>query len=173
MCRVEVKMTAPRQHQDSPRGVRFNFVEVREYPRILGDNPSVTAGPPITLDWQHDRRTSVSFPLEEWEKARENDRRTKQEIRVPDHVREDWLIEAGFSGTDLQRSVKEIEQLKKSRRSSITKSDFRDKTDVITENVKRKFGRVIGMRPRSDSLYQQWKESGEKSTGPYLRRKTM
>ncbi len=115
----------------------------------------------------------MSFPLEEWEKARENDRRTKQEIRVPDHVREDWLIEAGFSGTDLQRSVKEIEQLKKSRRSSITKSDFRDKTDVITENVKRKFGRVIGMRPRSDSLYQQWKESGEKSTGPYLRRKTM
>ena len=105
----------------------------------------------------------MSFPLEQWEKARENDRRTKQEIRVPDHVREDWLIDAGFSCTDLERSVKEIEQLKKHRRSSITKSDFRDKTDVVTENVMRKFKKAIGRRPRSDSLYQQWKESGEKS----------
>ena len=108
----------------------------------------------------------MSFPLEDWEKARENDRRTKQEIRVPDHVREDWLIDAGFTCTDLERSVKEIEQLKKDRRSSITKSDFRDKTDVITENVKRKFGRVIWRRPKSDSLYQQWKESGGKSKEP-------
>mmetsp|Transcript_17104 Transcript_17104/g.25780 ORF Transcript_17104/g.25780 Transcript_17104/m.25780 type:complete len:168 (+) Transcript_17104:269-772(+) len=154
-------MTAPRP--GSPKGVRFNCVEVREYPRILGDNPSVSAGPPITLDWKHDQRGSLSLPLDDWEKARENDRRTKQEIRVPDFVREEWLIDAGFSGFDLQRTVKDIEEAKKARMSSITKSDFRDKTDVIAENVKRKFGRVLMRRPRSDTLYQQWKEKGDKT----------
>ena len=155
-------MTAPRPL--SPKGVRFNSVEVREYPRILGDNPSVSAGPPITLDWVHNQRSSVSLPLEDWEKYRENDRRSKQEIKVPDYIRTDWLIDAGFSGADLQRTVQEIEQAKKDRKVSITKSDFRDKTDVLTENVKRKFGRVIGRRQRTDSLYQQWKEKGEKTT---------
>ncbi len=157
-------MTAPRP-QSPHKGVRFNSVEVREYPRILGDNPSVSAGPPITLDWVHDRRSSVQLPLEDWEKYREHDRRSKQEIRVPDYIRTDWLIDAGFSGDDLKRTVQEIEQARKDRKASITKSDFRDKTDVLTENVKRKFGRVIGRRPKSDSLYQEWKEQGGKTAG--------
>jgi len=31
--------------------VRFSTIEIREYPRALGDNPSVTSGPPLTLKW--------------------------------------------------------------------------------------------------------------------------
>lgn len=151
-------MTAPRPA--SPK-VRFQNVEVREYPRILGDNPSVSAGPPITLDWAHDKRNSLSLPVEDWERARENDRRTKQEIRVPDHVRMEWLIGAGFSGSELKKAVDSIEQDRKDRRTSITKSDFQDKADVLAENVKRKFGRVLGRRQRSDTLYKEWKQKKE------------
>lgn len=82
---------------------------------------------------------------------------------MPDYVRTDWLIDAGFSGEDLKRTAQEIEKARKDRRTSITKSDFRDKTDVLTENVKRTFGRVIFRKQRSDVLYQEWKEKGGKT----------
>lgn len=33
------------------RSVSFADVNIREYERILGDNPSCTSGPPISLGW--------------------------------------------------------------------------------------------------------------------------
>jgi len=152
-----MSVTQPDSHK-----VCFTSVEVREYPRILGDNPSVSAGPPISLAWKHDDTARMLLPLEDWERAREPDRRSKQEIRVPDHVRVDWLMDAGFTGSELRRVIDAIEQDKKDRRSSICKSDFQDKADVIAENVKRKFERVVGRRPKSNALYKQWSKSGEK-----------
>ena len=80
---------------------------------------------------------------------------------MPDHVRMEWLIGAGFSGSELKEALDSIEQDKKDRRTSITKSDFQDKADVLAENVKRKFGRVLGRRQRTDTLYKEWKQKKE------------
>jgi hypothetical protein len=37
----------------SSRRVKFNHVEIREYPRCLGNNPSVRSGPPVSIEWDH------------------------------------------------------------------------------------------------------------------------
>ena len=34
--------------------VKFSTVEIRSFPMILGDNPSVSKGPPVTLAWDYD-----------------------------------------------------------------------------------------------------------------------
>ena len=40
----------------SPRKrVWFDYLEAREYPIILGDNPSVTDGVPVTIGWKPQR----------------------------------------------------------------------------------------------------------------------
>jgi hypothetical protein len=34
------------------KSVFFAFVQIREHHRILGDHPSVSSGPPISLSWE-------------------------------------------------------------------------------------------------------------------------
>ena len=126
-------MTAPQQHQANPKGVSFTVVEVRENPRILGDSPSVSSGPPISIRWKYDEKATLSVPVEEWERIRDGDRRTKQEIRVPEDIRRAWLIDAGYSGSEMQRVINDIAKDKKHRRSSLDKSDLQDKAEAFAE----------------------------------------
>lgn len=41
------------QKQQKRRGVKFKSIQVREYERILGDNPSTRDGPPISIGWAY------------------------------------------------------------------------------------------------------------------------
>ena len=50
----------------SPTIVNFGRVEFREYPYDLGDNPSVSAGVPVTLGW--DIQNEYGFEVETYEK---------------------------------------------------------------------------------------------------------
>merc|ERR1719506_2664911 len=48
----------------SVASVRFSTVEIREYGLCLGDNPSVSRGPPICLDWTYNQHNIVTYPLD-------------------------------------------------------------------------------------------------------------
>lgn len=71
--------------------VEFAFLEVREYPVVLGDNPSVLEGPPITIDWGHDPSTEFVLDVNTFERMRGN-RRTSAELVLPKNVRERWYV---------------------------------------------------------------------------------
>merc|ERR1712113_295839 len=51
-----------KQHR---RSVSFSNVQVREYDLCLGDNPSVSTGAPVSLDWSY--KSEASYPLDEYE----------------------------------------------------------------------------------------------------------
>ncbi|KAL7541358.1 hypothetical protein ACHAXR_011318 [Thalassiosira sp. AJA248-18] len=139
------------------KGVCFASVQVREYPVILGDNPSCTSGAPIALSWNHDLDSSIS--IDEWEGQRCIERRTKEEIRIPASVRAEWLLDAGYSVSHVHEVIQDVEAAKRRRRSSIVKSSFQDKAEVVAETMKRKLGRATGKRERSNTLYKQWSAS--------------
>ena len=71
------KPSSPRGHR---RQVTFTSVQVREYPRILGDHPCCASGPPLALGWEVERQDT--FQLEVFEKEREPARRSKEEMRL-------------------------------------------------------------------------------------------
>jgi hypothetical protein len=52
--------------EKSTRHVSFGYVEIREYERIVGDNPSRTHGPPISIGWNY--RQSAKFRVDNYEK---------------------------------------------------------------------------------------------------------
>jgi hypothetical protein len=45
---------------NNKNNVQFSTVHVREYNLCLGDNPSVTCGAPISLDWYYEKEQSYS-----------------------------------------------------------------------------------------------------------------
>ena len=142
--------------EQTSSSVCFASVQVREYPRILGDNPSVTSGPPISLSWNYDQDTSGLCSIDEWESKRGTERRSRSEFRVPESVRTDWVLDAGYSPAQVSEVVDAIQKEKKQRRSSLEKSSLHDKADVVTENVRRRLARAVGKREKSDVLYMEW-----------------
>ncbi|CAB9512452.1 expressed unknown protein [Seminavis robusta] len=53
------------------RRVSFSKIEIREYPRCLGDHPCVVVGPPLSIGWNPSGRYELD--LDEYEQSREYD----------------------------------------------------------------------------------------------------
>ena len=96
------------------RKVSFSSLKIREYNVALGDNPSCSHGPPISLGWDFRDRKDVQ--LEEYEKKRTL-RRNPRELLLSDNVRR-YLIRraAGHSKQDLLKAMKEIKKVKMQRK---------------------------------------------------------
>mmetsp|Transcript_33279 Transcript_33279/g.80487 ORF Transcript_33279/g.80487 Transcript_33279/m.80487 type:complete len:448 (+) Transcript_33279:115-1458(+) len=54
------------------RNVSFNSVDIREYDRTIGDNPSCRSGPPMSLDWSYSK--NYEKKLDEYELERSSER---------------------------------------------------------------------------------------------------
>ena len=73
--------------------VKFTDVTVRSYELCMGDNPSVSSGPPIGLDWVYDDGNTETRHIDDFEEIREIDRRDisifarRGRISVEDRVR--------------------------------------------------------------------------------------
>jgi hypothetical protein len=60
--------------------VRFKAIEIREYERIVGDNPSCSKGPPISIGWGYVTHTHCT--LNDYEHLVRGRRRTKKEFHL-------------------------------------------------------------------------------------------
>lgn len=110
--------------------VSFSTVEFRDYPIILGDNPSTSCGPSIEIDWESHH--SVTIDLEEYETNR-YPRRSKKELQMPIELRTHLLHESGYT-------MRQILVQTKARKNSKTMS---------REKFLPKVTRIISSRRRS------------------------
>jgi hypothetical protein len=81
----------------------------------LGDHPSVSHGPPITLG--REIIDSCKLSVDDYESRLEG-RRSKRELILPGALREDWLRELGYSRNELIEAVSVVKKIKVDRRSS-------------------------------------------------------
>ena len=65
--------------RSAPKKTWFDSIYVREFPIILGDNPSAAEGVPITIDWKHQKE--VILDVEYFELYRP-ERRRKKELKI-------------------------------------------------------------------------------------------
>jgi len=93
------------------KSVKFSQVQVREFGIILGDNPSVTNGPPITLDWDVQEMYSYDVDSNEEPSSEETsesssaspDGETKVQ-EIPYHLRENRQSEYSLRTTEAYRT---------------------------------------------------------------------
>jgi hypothetical protein len=117
--------------------VRFHEVEIREFERIPGDNPSVAAGPAISLAWDHHEVGVLG--VHEYEMSRPP-RRNYKEIQMPAATRIKLLKKAGHSPQDIQRSKDEVARERRNRTTSAAMQEF-ETLQIAKESLGRKWRR--------------------------------
>lgn len=96
------------------RRIRFGSVSVHSHALTLGDNPSVSNGLPVTLEWK--AVDSKAFDMEEYETTCRSPKRRKNCVRkFSTKNRQDILEESGFSRETFEQVAKDIMEIKESR----------------------------------------------------------
>jgi hypothetical protein len=127
-------------------GVVFHEVLIRNYSQTIGDNPSVSYGPPISLDWEYEEVEPIT--LEEYEKSRGPRRNTRQ-MMLNYYNRKNLLTwRCGATEDEMKAAEKEGNKIKGQR--SITKAFLpAQKFEEVFQSILRKTKRMAGGRNRT------------------------
>jgi len=120
------------------RNVSFCRIEIREYEQTLVENPSVSCGPALGLDWTYNPKSRV-FDVEEYEAGTGSRRRSKAEMIMPQSYREMKLEhEWDVSSNEMKRMNKKTLKIRKQRLASIRTPDSIERTIDVFNTAKRK-----------------------------------
>ena len=100
---------------DNSKKVTFGEVQIHSHQFILGDNPSVSSGPPVTMNWKSFE--SGTFDLDEYEKQKPAPR-SKEAMILPRSFREELLREEGFSRGEMKIATEEATRIQQQRLKS-------------------------------------------------------
>lgn len=134
--------------------VRFDRVEMREFDRTVGDNPSVSSGVPIGLDWKYNPNPLVK-DLEDYETNRAP-RRSKRELALDPSAREDMLLrDWGLTFRELNTMTIEADTIRLQRYKSAVQNPILQRRDEILEKTKRHVTRVLtgGKKREQEKLW--------------------
>jgi hypothetical protein len=91
--------------------VGFDTVLIRSYKQTIGDNPCVSYGPPIQLDWEYEQHDEVD--IESFESQRVFSRRSFRQLGLNYYQRKALLTrEYGFTEEELAQSKKDTNKAK-------------------------------------------------------------
>mmetsp|Transcript_4187 Transcript_4187/g.4597 ORF Transcript_4187/g.4597 Transcript_4187/m.4597 type:complete len:153 (+) Transcript_4187:188-646(+) len=102
--------------------LRVGFADaiIREYEVTLGDNPSVSEGPPLSLGWSYNEMLPI--PVDKYEEMR-GKRRNSLQMTVPADERLDVLVsEWGYSIEDVEQTSQQCQKTKRRRMHSARKA---------------------------------------------------
>lgn len=101
------------RQQQKCSNVGFASVQIREYDQTIGDNPSVSYGPPISLDWEYTQLESVT--LEQYE-AHRAPRRTLRQMCMNYYTRRNVLTyKFGYEEDEVKAASKQADKAKRER----------------------------------------------------------
>lgn len=145
------------------QSVSFANVNIREYERILGDNPSCTSGPPLSIGWRF-APSPVSVSVDDFENGKGDTPRSSSEYLVPKAVRERMLKEhADVSRRDIASTVRSIQKQKSQRRKTVVNLGMQG-TEEKVEMVRRSVKKAIGKRkPYSKEEKKLWDDAHQRA----------
>mmetsp|Transcript_9666 Transcript_9666/g.11160 ORF Transcript_9666/g.11160 Transcript_9666/m.11160 type:complete len:200 (-) Transcript_9666:123-722(-) len=119
-----VTVTQKKNKKEKKSTVQFSTVHIRDYSLCLGDNPSVSQGPPISLDWYYDNETW--YDIDDHEKQKQG--RGGAPCCVPPKERLNLLKQIGYSQKELTEAIRRVE---KSKKQHFRTRKWLQKTDLI------------------------------------------
>ncbi len=141
--------------------VSFSSITIRDYPIIPGDNPTVSSGPPIAIDWNY--ITHVSTDINTFESIRHKKRRLQSEMKMPDSIRLSLLLNSGYKMNELRKFTRQAALIKKSRIQSIDnmhKDEWMEKMEERRNGIWNVMNAIRKHRKKEeeDRLLKQYEE---------------
>ncbi|KAG7370153.1 hypothetical protein IV203_027899 [Nitzschia inconspicua] len=142
MGKISVGLATDRKPSAVPhqKKVHFNRIVITEFPIILGDNPAVTSGAPITIDW-HPQGERV-YSVDSYEECKPARRRRRKLLISVSH-RAILLLAAGYSIDDIADASINAQQIKFSRQESMNASQYRERVSLLMENTNDAFNGIV------------------------------
>ncbi|KAL3906072.1 MAG: hypothetical protein SGARI_004168 [Bacillariaceae sp.] len=118
--------------------VRFGFVTIRNYDVTMGDNPAVTCGPPISLNWTFDQIPAL--PVRDFEAFRAANPRAVDAhcLMITADNRRDMLKRVGFTDAQIANNEKRVAKIQKQRARTRVSTPF-----SLMEHAVRSAGRKL------------------------------
>ncbi len=126
-----------KSHPKRSKHVRFDAVDLRCFSQTIGDNPSVTIGTPITLDWTYSDEDHI--PIDAFEEARMasrkkgNNRLIMHRLALNYYQRRNILnYYSGFTEEEIDRAEKDVARARWRRQVTALFSDWWRVEDFVT-----------------------------------------
>jgi len=98
--------------------VFFHEVEIREYPQVLGDNPSVSDGAPVAIAWEFQSQYNVNIDVYEMTRAPMR-RKGRRRLLISSKRRLHSLIEAGYTAESIGTAIVAVDKARSERLESV------------------------------------------------------
>lgn len=123
----------------SQNRVQFSEVFVRQYERILDDNPACRFGLSVGIGWRFAEASAQS--VDEWEGSRRR-KSTKSQLILSRNKRELLVRSLGYTDTDIAAAMREINKVKSNRRQTVNNLGLQQLEETV-ESAKRRVKRVL------------------------------
>lgn len=131
------------------RSISFGDIEVRSHEMILGDNPSVSKGPPVSISWEP--FSFGAYTVDNYEADRGSLMRGYHEMKMPSTIRFDLLSKTTKTSEMIKRT-KEMTVLKRQRAETITQL-YRAKSEEKIELFVRGFKNLVTNKKKKEREY--------------------
>lgn len=147
--------------------VKFTMVEIREFERVVGDNPSCSSGVPVSIGWGHGK--TFKMKLEDFESARPP-RRAQMDLVLTRGERHRLLVEWGASGQDVIEAIRMIIRVKNQRRQTVNNLGSYDRIEWAFEKFTRGIRSAICSGQSNARQLQDQSERAAAANKGYIQR---
>jgi hypothetical protein len=124
--------------------VQFSTITVREYPIMMGDNPAVSDGPPLTIDWEYNELPYLD--VEAFESVRRS-RRTGKSLVLSRKRRENILRNVGYQDVQIVAGIRHVKKLQSLRMQTVANLGS-EKVEEAIQNVGRRMKGMLNFGSR-------------------------
>jgi hypothetical protein len=117
-----------RRKQQRSTTVTFSNINLRTYEIILGDHPNCKFGAPLSIGWTYDQCHEIS--VDNYEKAREGQRRTMKSLYLNSACRKKLLRRAGVTVQEMRDAIQDVRTIQTSRAESGEDHSYLDDLNI-------------------------------------------
>jgi hypothetical protein len=123
----------------SKKSVSFGVISVREYNRVLGDNPDVLFGPPISIGWNYVQKESIA--MDEYEATKPQ---RKTALRMSSVTRRNLLLNVfDVPAEEIKAVEREVQKIQKQRSQTNKQGTAARVVESAMQSAKRRLRRTF------------------------------